>query len=75
MHLERPDTINSILFKNCIIKPLDDLEGLIIAVKYGKCETEILARYFLHGLAHYNWFFDFDIEFKKNKMREIAQEY
>lgn len=68
MYLEKPD----ILFKDCIIKPLDDQEGLIIAVRHNKCQSEIQVRYFVHGQAVFQWFFDFDIELKTDKVKEVG---
>lgn len=61
MYIEKPD----FLFKNCIIKPFDDLEGLIIAVKYDRCGAEVLVRYVLYGALRMDWFYDFDVEIKK----------
>lgn len=61
MFIETP----SYLFKNCIIKPFDDLEGLIIAAKYDRCGSELLVRYVLYGTLRMDWFYDFDIELKK----------
>ena len=60
MNLKRPD----ILFKECIIKPFDNLNGLILSVRYDRCGCEIYVRYVLHGMLRYNWFYDFDIEMK-----------
>lgn len=68
MKLEKPD----IIFQPCIIKPLDYQEGLITAVKFNKCETEILVRYFYSGQPIYHWFFDFDIDLKKEKVKEVG---
>jgi len=62
MYIERPKE----LFKPCIIKPLEDLPGLIIAIRYDRCSSEVLVRYFMHGIAKYTWFFDFDIEVKES---------
>lgn len=62
MKLERPD----ILFKECVIKPFDNLNGLILSVRYDRCGCEIYVRYVLHGMLRYNWFYDFDIEMKDN---------
>lgn len=61
MYIEKP----SCLFKSCVIKPFDDLEGLIIAIKYDKCGAEVLVRYVLYGALRYDWFYDFDVELKK----------
>ena len=58
MYIERPN----FLLKNCKIKPFDDLEGLIIAVKHDRCGSEILVRYVLYGAMRMDWFYDFDIE-------------
>lgn len=61
MKLERPN----ILFQPCLIKPFDNLEGLILSVRYDRCGCEVYVRYVLHGMLRYNWFYDFDIEMKE----------
>ena len=68
MQIEKPD----ILFKECIIKPLEYQEGLITAIKFNKCDIEIQVRYFIQGHAIYQWFFDFDIELKTDKIKEVG---
>ena len=60
MFIEKPYA----LFKDCVIKPFDDLDGLITAVRYDRCGCEIQVRYILHGFMRENWFYDFDIELK-----------
>lgn len=61
MNIERPKE----LFKPCIIKPFENQEGLIIAIRYDRCGCEVLVRYFMHGMIKTHWFFDFEIEMKK----------
>ena len=56
--------INEILYKPCLIKPLDDLEGVIIALNQSKKGTELQIRYFINGEHRLEWFFDFDIDLK-----------
>lgn len=66
MNIERPEQ----LFKPCIIKPFKDhqeQEGLIIAIRYDRCGSEVLVRYFMHGMIKTHWFFDFEIEMKEPK--------
>lgn len=65
MQIEKPD----ILFKECVIKPLDDMEGLITAIRFDECRTKIQVRYFLGGLPHFVWFFDTDIELKIERIK------
>ena len=61
MYIDRPKE----LFRPCIIKPLDDHEGLIVSINYNKCACEVLVRYFMFGQLMQNWFFDFEIELKE----------
>ena len=61
MFIEKPRE----LFKHCIIKPLDNQEGLIVRIKYDKCGAELLDRYFYLGTVLHNWFYDFEIELKE----------
>lgn len=68
MNIQRPEY----LLKNCIIKPFDDLEGLIVAVKHDRCGSEILVRYILYGAMRMDWFYDFDIELKEPTKKGMA---
>ena len=65
------------LFKPCIIKPLDDHEGMIVCIKHDICLTRVLVRYFMHGAIQHNWFFDFEVEIKKhnNHNKDFFKEY
>lgn len=63
MYIERPEE----LFKPCIIKPLNDQEGLITRIRYDKCGAELFVRYFMYGSVIHNWFYDFEIEIKYPK--------
>lgn len=65
MYIQRPKE----LFQPCIIKPLDEQEGLIIAIVYNKCACELRVRYFMYGQIFENWFFDFEIELKEPKAK------
>lgn len=56
-----------IIFKPCIIEPLEGAEGLILATKCDKNGCEILVRYFVFGNKKVEWFFDFDIELAEPK--------
>lgn len=58
---------SKIIYKNCIIKPFENLEGKIIAITQSKRGTELQVRYFLNGEYKIEWFFDFDIELDKEK--------
>lgn len=73
MYIERPKE----LFRPCIIKTLDDHEGLIISIVYDKCGAELLVRYYMYGQLVHNWFFDFEIELKepREKGKEFFKEY
>jgi hypothetical protein len=66
MYIERPKA----LFQPCIIKPLDDQEGLIVRIRFDKCGAEVLVRYFVFSQVVYNWFYDFDIELKEPKTKQ-----
>lgn len=63
MYIEKPPE----LFKPCIIKPLDDYEGLIVSIKYDCCSSRVLVRYFVHNTVMHNWFYDFELELKQPK--------
>lgn len=65
MYIEQPRE----LFKPCIIKPLDDHDGLIVCIKHDVCNTRILVRYFLYSQIRHDWFFDFELELKEPKKR------
>ncbi len=58
---------SNLIFRECLIKPLDDTTGLILATKCDKNGCEILVRYFMHGSKRVEWFFDFDIELKEQR--------
>ena len=66
MHIK----INDIIYKPCLIKPLDDLEGVIVALNQSKKGTELQVRYFINGEHRLEWFFDFDI-FLKGELDDI----
>lgn len=74
MYIEKPEQ----LLKTCIIKPFDDQEGTIIAIKSDRYGCEVLVRYFSNGMVINNWFFDSEIELKKeliNKKTKFFKEY
>jgi len=73
VYVERPKE----LFRHCIIKPLDDQEGLIVSVLYDKCGTELYVRYYNHGILTHNWFYDFELELKepKDNSRNYFKDY
>ena len=52
----------------CIIKPLNDQEGLITRIRYDNCGAELLVRYFMYGSVLHNWFYDFEVEIKYPKV-------
>ena len=54
--------INELVFKPCIIKPFENLDGMIVALNQSKKGTELQVRYFLNGEYKLDWFYDFDIE-------------
>ena len=56
--------LNECIYKPCFIKPLDNLEGVIIALNQSKKGTELQIRYFINGEHRIEWFFDFDIVLK-----------
>ena len=58
------------LLKKCIIKPFDEQEGTIIAIRYDRCGSEILVRYFDNGFIKNNWFFDYEIELKETPTKK-----
>lgn len=63
MFIERPKE----LFKPCIIKPLDDKEGMIVSIRYDACKCMLLVRYFDFAGIRHDWFFDFELELKEIK--------
>lgn len=65
MYIERPFE----LFKSCIIKPLDDHEGLIVSIRHDRCGSELLVRYYEFGTVRHTWFYDFELELKEPKKR------
>lgn len=73
MYIERPKE----LFQPCVIKKLDDHEGLIVAIKYNKCSSEVLVRYYAGMSVLHTWFFDFEIELKEPKKtgKEFFKDY
>lgn len=60
--------ISEIIYKDCIIKPFENLEGKIVGINQSRKGTELQVRYFLNGEYKLEWFFDFDIE-----LREVNQ--
>lgn len=60
MYIQRPDE----LFMPCIIKPMEDKDGLIIAIKYDACKCMLLVRYFDFSGIRTDWFYDFELEMK-----------
>ena len=68
MFIERPQE----LFMPCIIKPLDDKEGLITAIKYDACKCMIQVRYFDFAGIRHDWFYDFELELKNLREKDKA---
>lgn len=66
MYIETPQQ----LLKKCIIKPFNDQEGTIIAIKYDRFGCEVLVRYISNGMVINNWFFDSEIELKNDKFKK-----
>lgn len=66
MYIDKPKE----LLKKCIIKPFDDIEGTIIAIKCDRYGCELLVRYFSNGMVINNWFFDSEIELKKEQIKK-----
>ena len=66
MYIDKPKE----LLKKCIIKPFDDTEGTIIAIKSDRYGCELLVRYFSNGMVINNWFFDSEIELKKEQIKK-----
>lgn len=56
--------ISTLIFRQCVIKPFENLEGVIVGLNQSKKGTELQVRYFLNGEYKLEWFFDFDIELK-----------
>lgn len=72
MYIERPKE----LFKPCIIKPMDDKEGIIVQLRYDACKCMILVRYFDFAGIRHDWFFDFELELKEPKhKRDFFKDY
>ncbi len=66
MYIEKPQE----LLKKCTIKPFDNQDGTIIAIKSDRYGSEVLVRYFSHGMVINNWFFDSEIELKKEQIKK-----
>ena len=66
MYIDKPKE----LLKKCIIKPFDNTEGTIIAIKCDRYGCELLVRYFSNGMVINNWFFDSEIELKKEQIKK-----
>lgn len=60
----RIDIFEHLIFRLCIIKPFENLEGVITAITQSKRGTELQVRYFINGEYKSDWFYDFDIELK-----------
>lgn len=73
MYIERPKE----LFQPCVIKKMDDHEGLIVSIKYNKCSSEVLVRYYAGLTVLHNWFYDFEIELKepKDAQKDFFKDY
>lgn len=68
MFIERPNE----LFRYCIIKPLDDKEGMIIAIRYDACKCMLLVRYFDFAGIRHDWFYDFELDLKEHTDKDKA---
>jgi hypothetical protein len=68
LFIERPKE----LFMPCIIKPLDDKEGLITAIRYDACKCMIQVRYFDFAGIRHDWFYDFELELKNLREKDKA---
>lgn len=68
MFIERPKE----LFMPCIIKPLDDKEGLITAIRYDACKCMLQVRYFDFAGIRHDWFYDFELELKNLREKDKA---
>ena len=63
MYIERPKE----LFMPCIIKPLDDKEGMITAIRYDACKCMLNVRYFDFAGNRHDWFYVVELEIKEPK--------
>lgn len=61
MYIERPKE----LFKDCVIKKMNNHDGLIVSIKYDRCGSEVLVKYYAGMSVIYNWFYDFEVELKE----------
>lgn len=73
MFIEKPRE----LFKTCIIKPLDDKEGIITEIRYNACKCMLFVRYFDFAGIRHDWFFDFELEIKEpeNDKKDFFRDY
>lgn len=72
MYIERPKE----LFMPCIIKPMEDKEGLIVAMRYDACKCMILVRYFDFSGIRHDWFYDFELDIKEpRESTQFFKEY
>jgi hypothetical protein len=68
LFIERPKE----LFMPCIIKPMDDKEGLITAIRYDACKCMLQVRYFDFAGIRHDWFYDFELELKNLREKDKA---
>lgn len=66
MYIEPPKE----LFKKCIIKPFEDQDGTILAIRHDKYGSEVFVRYISNGMIINNWFFDTEIELKQEQIKK-----
>jgi hypothetical protein len=73
VYIERPKE----LFMPCIVKPLDDKEGLITAIRYDACKCMLQVRYFDFAGIRHDWFYDFELELKllRDKEKDFFRSY
>ena len=68
MYIEKPKE----LLRKCSIKPLDDKDGLIVAIRYDICYSMILVRYFDFAGIRHDWFYDFELDLKDDIDKDRA---
>jgi hypothetical protein len=54
--------IKELLFKPCLILPLENQKGIITSLIYSYKGTEFQVRYYFDGGQRSEWFYDFEIE-------------
>jgi hypothetical protein len=56
------ETFEKLLFKEVKIKPLENLQAVIVAVAMGFNGLTYQLRYYIDGTQHEDWFYEWEVE-------------